>query len=100
MIVILLIGIQPIALIIIGTVTPPLGREYDDYFVDKEQRLLLTTIVNGGTYVYLLLLSPVLVYWRVYRPACTIELADRRKNVFWYPNRTDAPFLCMKEVTG
>jgi hypothetical protein len=61
---------------------------------------LLTTIVNGGTYVYLLLLSPVLVYWRVYRPACTIELADRRKNVFWYPNRTDAPFLCMKEVTG
>jgi hypothetical protein len=26
---------------------------------------LLTTIVNGGTYVYLLLLSPVLVYWRV-----------------------------------
>lgn len=84
-IVILLIGIQPTAFMMIGTVTPPLGMEYDVYLVDNVQRVLLTTIVNGGTAVYLLLLSPDLLYCKVYRPACTIEDAANLKYVFWYP---------------
>jgi TRAP-type C4-dicarboxylate transport system permease large subunit len=75
----LLIGMHPIAFMMIGTVTPPLGIEYDVYLVANVHKVLLTTIVNGGTAVYLLLLSPDLLYCNVYSPACTIEDAANLK---------------------
>ena len=71
----LLMGIHPIPFMIIGTLIPPLGIEYEAYFAVSLHSLLLTTIVSGGTAVYLLLVSPVLVYWRVYRPAAMLVLA-------------------------
>lgn len=55
-------GIQSYAAITIGMVLPPLGSGYDTYFVDSLHCLLDTTIVRGGTAVYLLLVSPDLLY--------------------------------------
>lgn len=57
-----------------GTVIPPLGNEYELYFVLSLHSALLTTSVKGGAYVYLLVVSPVLEYCRVYRPATTLAL--------------------------
>jgi hypothetical protein len=74
-IVMLLIGMQFEPSIIIGMENPPLGMEYVAYFVCNLHNLLLTTMVKGGTGVYLLLASPVLLYYRVYNPAATPTLA-------------------------
>lgn len=95
---ILLIGIQPIPAIWMGMVDPPLGNEYDAYFVTSLQSLFDTTIVSGGTAVYLFRVSPVLEYWRVYSPAATLELAAMRRYVFCTPKSTVVPSLWMKLV--